>query len=169
VIAAPQHAAAFILFATMRPGFESARPFTSFSYAFNIVFLQMGNPVLAPSTRRKSNPIGGHSLSMLLGFASIVGGCGTVGRTYRNLMGKTHSVTITWERSASRVIGYNVYRTDAPGSNFTKLTSQPVFATKYTDFTVEAGKNYAYYVAAVNSNGLESKPSTTATAHVPSP
>jgi len=92
-----------------------------------------------------------------------------VSRAYQKLTDKPHSVTITWEASVSRVIGYNVYRADASGSNFTKLTSQPVFATKYTDLTVEAGKTYTYYVSAVTSNGVESKPSANVTAQVPSP
>jgi len=119
--------------------------------------------------KRKSNPNAAHFFRAFLTFAVIVGGCGTVGRTYQKLTDKRHSVTISWEASASRVIGYNVYRAEASGRNFTKLTSHPVFATKYTDLTVEAGKTYSYYVAAVNSNGVESKPSENVTVQVPSP
>lgn len=99
----------------------------------------------------------------------MAGGCGTLGRAYQKLADKTHSVTVTWEPSVSRVIGYNVYRADASGSNFTKLTSQPVFATKYTDLTVVSGKTYKYYVSAVNSSGVESKASENVTVQVPSP
>jgi len=124
---------------------------------------------LAPSTRRKSNPIAAYSFIVFLVLDLIAGGCGTVGGTFQKLMGTPHSVTITWAQSVSRVIGYNVYRADASGGNFTKLTSQPVFATKYTDLTVGAGKTYTYYVAAVNSNGVESKPSENVTVQVPSP
>ena len=102
-------------------------------------------------------------------FALSLAGCGTLNGMYQKLKGEPHSVTITWEPSVSRVAGYNIYRADASGSNFTKLTGQPVFATKYTDLTVEAGKTYTYYVSAVSPNGVESKPSENVTVKVPSP
>jgi len=128
----------------------------------------MDTSALTPSTKRKTNPIAFYSLSVLLTFVGA-GGCGSVGRQYRKFADKPHSVTITWEQSASRVIGYNVYRADTPGGKFTKLTSQPILATMYTDLAVEAGKSYTYYVAAVNSDGVESKASENVIARVPSP
>ena len=153
----------------MRPGTEILRHLLNLTKRSLLLFPQMNTSNLAPLTRRKPDEVTFCSLFVFLIFAVTAGGCGTVGGAHQKFTEKQHSVTITWEPSVSRVVGYNVYRADASGNNFTKLTSQPVFATKYTDLTVEAGKTYTYYVSAVSLNGVESKPSANVTAKVPSP
>jgi fibronectin type 3 domain-containing protein len=81
----------------------------------------------------------------------------------------SHSVDLKWRASASRVIGYNVYRSDKAEGPFTKLSSSPIQATDYKDGTVQPGHTYFYKVTAVDSQGHESAFSTQIKAVVPSP
>jgi len=65
-----------------------------------------------------------------------------------------HSVRITWTASASKVAGYNVYRSSPPEKPV-KLTDGIVLGTEYTDNTVQAGRKYVYFVTSVDLTGLE--------------
>src|SRR5579864_905516 len=67
-----------------------------------------------------------------------------------------HSVDLKWKASVSRVVGYNVYRSETDGGPYIKLTSSPVRATNYTDSSVQSGHFYFYAVTAVDSSGKES-------------
>jgi fibronectin type 3 domain-containing protein len=80
-----------------------------------------------------------------------------------------HSVDLQWKASASKVVGYRVYRSEKAEGRFAKLTSSPVAATRYKDMTVEAGHTYFYQVTAVDSQGHESAFSAPIKAVVPSP
>lgn len=81
-----------------------------------------------------------------------------------------HSVTLNWTAStSSNVIGYNVYRGILTGGPYAKLTSSPVTANSYTDFTVLAGLTYYYVTTAVNNKNVESAYSNQAQAVVPTP
>jgi fibronectin type 3 domain-containing protein len=80
-----------------------------------------------------------------------------------------HSVDLKWKASVSRVVGYNVYRSETDGGPYIKLTSAPVQATNYTDSSVQSGHIYFYAVTAVDSKGKESIHSSQAKASIPSP
>jgi fibronectin type 3 domain-containing protein len=80
-----------------------------------------------------------------------------------------HSVDLKWKASVSRVVGYNVYRSETDGEPYIKLTSAPVRTTNYTDRSVQSGHTYLYAVTAVDSKGKESVHSNQAKALIPSP
>lgn len=80
-----------------------------------------------------------------------------------------HSVDLQWKPSPSRVVGYNVYRSQKTGGPFTKLTPNPIAMTNYTDQTVQSGNTYFYMVKAVDDNGRESQFSNQIKAVIPSP
>lgn len=77
-----------------------------------------------------------------------------------------HSVVLSWNPSASSVIGYRVYRDD--GSGFSPL-SAIISDQTYTDSAVISGSTYSYVVTAVDAGGDESVNSNIATAVVPNP
>ena len=77
-----------------------------------------------------------------------------------------HFVTISWNASKTPVVGYNVYR-EYQYSGAVRLTPQPIASTQYVDGSVQGGRTYDYYVTAVDSRGLESKPSEKITVTVP--
>jgi len=80
-----------------------------------------------------------------------------------------HSVDLKWKASVSRVVGYNVYRSEMTQGPYIKLTSAPVRTTNYTDRSVQSGHTYLYAVTAVDSKGKESAYSNQAKASIPSP
>lgn len=80
-----------------------------------------------------------------------------------------HSVDLKWKASVSRVVGYNVYRSETDGGPYIKLNSAPVRTTNYTDRSVQSGHTYFYAVTAVDSKGKESVHSNQAKALIPSP
>jgi fibronectin type 3 domain-containing protein len=82
---------------------------------------------------------------------------------------RPHSVDLKWKASLSRVVGYNVYRSETDQGPYIKLTSAPVRATNYTDRSVQSGHIYFYAVTAVDSKGKESIHSSQAKASIPSP
>ena len=80
-----------------------------------------------------------------------------------------HSATLSWDASASGVVGYNVYRAAQSGGPYTRINTALESATTYADLTVQAGQTYYYVVTAVDSSGLQSVNSNEATAVVPMP
>jgi hypothetical protein len=81
-----------------------------------------------------------------------------------------HSVDLRWKGSVSRVVGYNVYRSETDGGPYTKLTtSAPIRTTNYTDRSVQSGHTYFYAVTAVDSKSKESRYSNQIKALIPSP
>jgi hypothetical protein len=83
--------------------------------------------------------------------------------------GLPHSVSVSWTASTSQNVTYNVYRSTVSSGPYTKMTSQPVSATTYTDNTVQGGQVYFYVATAVDSSGNESVNSNQAQAVIPSP
>ena len=79
-----------------------------------------------------------------------------------------HAVTLSWNASASLVVGYRVYRSTQSGAFFTLLTSTPVPATSFVDIAVESGKTYYYVVTAVDAQSDESGFSNEVFATIPS-
>jgi fibronectin type 3 domain-containing protein len=77
-------------------------------------------------------------------------------------------VTLSWAASTTPVVGYNVYRATASNGPYSKLNSQPILTTHYTDASVEAARVYTYHVTAVDGKKLESPATTDVTATVPS-
>jgi hypothetical protein len=78
-----------------------------------------------------------------------------------------HTVGLSWDASASAVIGYNVYRGTQSGGPYQRLTSSPQAGTNYTDSTVLTGTTYYYVATAVDSSHVESVYSNQAQAVVP--
>lgn len=76
-----------------------------------------------------------------------------------------HRVTLSWDPSiptsaaGGDVIGYNVYRRTRRGSMYIKINSSLVLDTSYVDDSVDSGEIYYYETTAVNSSGIESRPS----------
>jgi predicted small lipoprotein YifL len=61
------------------------------------------------------------------------------------------AVRLAWSASAEEdVAGYVVYRAEAPGAAYVRLTPTPITTTTYIDRTVERGKTYSYVVTAVD-------------------
>jgi hypothetical protein len=88
--------------------------------------------------------------------------CGSAG-------GTSHTVALTWLVSTTTdVIGYNVYRSSAPGGPYSKLNASPIATVSYMDSTVVSGSNltYYYFATAVDHNG-ESASSNVASVLVP--
>lgn len=80
------------------------------------------------------------------------------------------TVVITWSPVATAdVVGYNVYRSNAPGGPWVKLNGQPVQGSSYTDPALELGTTYYYRVTAVDREGNESPPSAVASHSTPIP
>jgi fibronectin type 3 domain-containing protein len=61
-------------------------------------------------------------------------------------------ITVTWQPAADAE-SYKVYRSSAPDSGYTAITSAPITATSYSDETVSLGNDYYYRVTSVNSIG----------------
>jgi len=79
-----------------------------------------------------------------------------------------HRVQLNWDASTSQVIGYHVYRSEAPGGSYSVLTGSTINALTYTDTTVSLGTTYYYVVTAVDASGNESVYSNQTTAIIPS-
>lgn len=79
-----------------------------------------------------------------------------------------HSVALSWNASTSAVVGYNVYRwTGTQTGQPTIVNLSLVTATSFTDFTVASGQTYIYATTAIDSSGVESAFSNTATVSIP--
>jgi Abnormal spindle-like microcephaly-assoc'd, ASPM-SPD-2-Hydin len=80
-----------------------------------------------------------------------------------------HSVSLSWDASASTVSGYYVYRGSQSGGPYTRVSSTLIVTTSYTDSTVQAGQTYYYVVTSVDASGTESSYSAEVSATIPSP
>jgi hypothetical protein len=79
----------------------------------------------------------------------------------------TAEVLLTWSPSTSAdVIGYNVARSDNPGSGYVQLNSALIPGTTYVDGTAQSGHKYYYVAMAVASTGSQSAASNEASAEV---
>ncbi len=87
---------------------------------------------------------------LLISTILLVAGMGT---SYA----ETQSVTLQWQPSLSNgVVGYNIYRSQTPGSGYQKINSQLIAGTQFTDETIQPGVDYYYVCRAVTIEGVES-------------
>jgi len=80
----------------------------------------------------------------------------------------THSVSLQWDASTSKVAYYKVYRGTVSGGPYNVLATN-ITATSYTDSTVQSGTTYYYVTSALNAAGVESIVSNQLPADIPSP
>jgi hypothetical protein len=87
--------------------------------------------------------------------------------------GKTgFQVNLAWTAptsSSDPVAGYDIYRELSSGTSYTQLntTELPLTPTTYTDTNVVNGDSYNYIAKSVDSSGILSSPSNTATVPIP--
>ncbi len=67
-------------------------------------------------------------------------------------LGGAGQIGILWN-TATGATGYNVWRSLTNGGSYTRLNSNPVTATNYTDTAVANGSNYFFVVTAVGPSG----------------
>lgn len=71
--------------------------------------------------------------------------------------GMNAQVSLDWDDNAEGdLAGYNVYRTTASGSAYTKINPSLITASHYTDTGVTNGTLYHYVISAVNTSMTES-------------
>jgi len=76
--------------------------------------------------------------------------------------GSGAGIFVNWNDSPEgNVIGYNIYRSNASNGTFTKLNSDPVAVSQFTDILAPAGQTSFYRVTAVDYHGGESAYNTT--------
>ncbi len=80
----------------------------------------------------------------------------------------SHTVALAWDRSASTVIGYFVYRSSKPSGPYAKMNSSADSSTSYSDTSVASGQVYYYVVTAVDSSNIESSYSNQVSVTIPS-
>jgi Abnormal spindle-like microcephaly-assoc'd, ASPM-SPD-2-Hydin/Protein of unknown function (DUF1573) len=80
----------------------------------------------------------------------------------------SHSVALNWDRSASTVLGYFVYRSSKPSGPYAKMNSSADSNTSYSDTSVADGQVYYYVVTAVDSSNIESSYSNQVSVSIPS-
>jgi hypothetical protein len=71
-----------------------------------------------------------------------------------NLTGEAgdQQVSLDWEdNSEPDLAGYDVYRSDAPGGPYAKITSSPLTGSSYIDTTVVNQQTYFYVVSAIDA------------------
>ena len=78
-----------------------------------------------------------------------------------------HTVSLSWNDSASTVAGFNIYRSTTSGNGYVKINSSLVGGMTYTDSNVTSGTTYFYVTTAVDSSGNESAYSNQAAAAIP--
>jgi hypothetical protein len=79
----------------------------------------------------------------------------------------THSTLLSWTRSTSTVVGYQVYSSTVSGGPYAKRTTSLATTPSYTDSTVQSGNTYYYVVTAVDSSAVESVFSAQTSALIP--
>ena len=111
---------------------------------------------------------------LVLIAAALLIGCGGGGGTSSVTITPTptptpeqRSVDLSWEPSASAVVGYNVYRGTTPGGPYSlKLNSSPQPGSQFVDDTVSAG-TYYYVATSLDPDSVESSYSNEVKAVVP--
>ncbi len=127
----------------------------------------------------------GQSLNLNLQFAPTAAGSATGQLTITSNSSSTptatfalsgtgtstpHEVDLSWNApvaTSDPVAGYNIYRAQGGTTSYQLLSSAQVGSTNYSDSAVTSGQSYVYMVKSVDSAGVESAPSNTATASVP--
>jgi fibronectin type 3 domain-containing protein len=78
--------------------------------------------------------------------------------------GQPASIDLSWEpNSESDLLGYNVYRAEAPVSgasaSFTRLNPEPIPGTAFRDLNAQPSHSYLYRITAIDQHHNESAPS----------
>src|SRR5215469_5978458 len=82
---------------------------------------------------------------------------------------KQHTVSLSWNPSATSNVQYNVYRgTQHLGPYPVKVNPAPLSSTSFTDLTVQNGATYYYVITAVDQHSVESDYSNEVQVIVPS-
>jgi fibronectin type 3 domain-containing protein len=70
---------------------------------------------------------------------------------------RAESIRLAWDPNPEgTVVGYHVYRSVKSGSEYTRITDQPVSVPYYLDATVSSPGTYYYVTTAVSFTGRES-------------
>ena len=72
------------------------------------------------------------------------------------LPGTQHKVSLSWNPVGTGVVGYNIYRANASGGQYSQLNSLMDSNPSYLDSTVQGGRTYYYVTTAVAANGKQS-------------
>ena len=85
--------------------------------------------------------------------------------------GQSPSIDLSWEpNSESDLLGYNVYRAEAPAPGatptFTRLTPAPLPGTGFRDLNAQPGHSYLYRITAIDQHHNESTPGPTLTEQI---
>ena len=97
-----------------------------------------------------------------------VSGANQTGVNFTATVTSSHTVALAWVASTTTTVtSYNVYRSTGNCNSLVKINPSPITSLAYTDATVANTTTYCYAATAVDSNGLESGLSTTATAMIP--
>jgi hypothetical protein len=80
-----------------------------------------------------------------------------------------HTVGLSWTGSSSTASGFNIYRSSTSGGPYTRLNSNLLSGTSFSDNNVQAGQTYFYVTTAVSNSNMESSYSNQAKAVIPSP
>jgi fibronectin type 3 domain-containing protein len=141
-------------------GAAGATATTNSSGAYTFSNLANGNYVVTPSNS---------GFAFTPASASVtLNGANKTGVNFTAASTAPHTVALKWNASTSKVSGYNVYRsTTSTTSGFTKISSSLVTGTSYEDSTVQNGKTYFYVTTSVDSSGMESTDSNSATVTIP--
>lgn len=74
--------------------------------------------------------------------------------------GLDKEIALFWNgNKEADLLGYGVYRREASAKDFIRLNATPLSKAKYIDKTITAGKEYRYYVRAIDIFGNTSPPS----------
>jgi Abnormal spindle-like microcephaly-assoc'd, ASPM-SPD-2-Hydin len=80
-----------------------------------------------------------------------------------------HVVNLSWIASQSKNVSYQVYRGEASGGPYTRLTASAITALGYSDSDVESGTEYFYVATSVDKHGTESLYSQEIAVTIPNP
>jgi hypothetical protein len=144
----------------MLSGAAGATTTTSSAGAYTFSNLANGNYTVTPS---KSG------FAFTPASASVtISGANKTGVNFTAASSAPHNVMLNWSASASKVSGYNVYRSTTSGTaGFTKISSSLVTTTSFEDSTVQNGKTYFYVTTSVDSSGTESSDSNAVSVTIP--
>ena len=142
-----------------------------------------GNGVTASGVGSGTTLASNQSVTLSVGFAPKAAGAvtgrviitsnatsspNTISISGAGVARSNYSVTLSWIASTSPdVTGYNVYRSTGSSGVYAKIVSSLVTADRYTDTTVQAGKDYSYELTSVTSSGAESGYSSPVSVTIP--
>lgn len=73
-----------------------------------------------------------------------------------SLFSSRKTIFLNWNNNQDQVIGYNIYRTETPHSDYRKLNDIPLVQASYADGNLDPDAHYIYVVTAVDSLDRES-------------